>query len=89
MTVIGNLVPSGALVHVLPGIIGADSRFAVVYPEREFLPAHVRAFVEALVAWVPMMDLTKRGKPSADGAPQGVAGERTHRRPSTRERRSS
>jgi len=50
---IGNLVERGALVHVLPGIIESESRTAVVYPEREFLPAHVRAFVEALVAWAP------------------------------------
>jgi DNA-binding transcriptional LysR family regulator len=52
-TFIGDLVESGALVHVLPGVLGAESRMAVVYPEREFLPPHVRAFVEALVAWAP------------------------------------
>ena len=53
---VGALVESGALVHVLPGIVGAESRIAVVYPEREFLPPHVRAFVDALVAWSPALD---------------------------------
>jgi DNA-binding transcriptional LysR family regulator len=42
---------SGALVQVLAGIVEADSRIAVVYPERELIPPQVRAFVEALVAW--------------------------------------
>jgi DNA-binding transcriptional LysR family regulator len=53
--VVDELVASGELVHVLPGIIEAESRLAVVYPEREFLPPHVRAFVEALVAWAPAL----------------------------------
>jgi DNA-binding transcriptional LysR family regulator len=48
---------SGALVHVLPGVVESEHRLAVVYPEREFLPPHVRAFVEALVAWAPALQL--------------------------------
>ncbi|HVK63969.1 MAG TPA: LysR family transcriptional regulator [Polyangium sp.] len=44
---------SGALVHVLPGAIQAESHIAVVYPEREFLPPQVRAFIDAVVAWAP------------------------------------
>lgn len=52
---LGDLVESGALVHVLPGIVQGENRVAVVYPEREQLPPHVRAFVEALVAWAPAL----------------------------------
>lgn len=53
MLVLGDLVETGALVHVLPGILETEHRVAVVYVERELLPPHVRAFVEALVAWKP------------------------------------
>jgi DNA-binding transcriptional LysR family regulator len=42
---------SGALVHVLRGHIGRETRLAVVYQERELLPPQVRAFVDELVAW--------------------------------------
>ena len=41
----------GELVHVLPGIIGAESRVVIAYPEREFIPPAVRAFVDAVVPW--------------------------------------
>ncbi|MDI3289949.1 LysR family transcriptional regulator [Polyangium sp. 15x6] len=44
---------SGALVHVLPGALQGESHIAVVYPEREFMPPQVRAFIDALVAWAP------------------------------------
>jgi len=44
---------SGALVRVLPDVIHADSRIAVVYQEKELLPPQVRAFIELLVAWAP------------------------------------
>lgn len=43
----------GELVHVLPDVIGADARVALVYPEKEFLPPQVRAFIDAVVAWAP------------------------------------
>ncbi|WP_394827386.1 LysR family transcriptional regulator [Pendulispora albinea] len=46
---------SGALVQVLPGIIEANVRLAVVYLERELVPAHVRAFVNAVIAWAPVL----------------------------------
>ena len=42
---------SGALVHVLPGAIHADSHIAVIYAEREFMPPQVRAFIDAVTAW--------------------------------------
>ena len=44
---------SGALVPVLQGVLAAESRIAVVYPEREFVPPQVRAFVDAVVEWGP------------------------------------
>jgi DNA-binding transcriptional LysR family regulator len=65
-----DLVESGALVQVLAGVVEADNRMAVVYPEREFLPAHVRAFVEALVAWAPSLNRPSVG---ADPKRRGAA----------------
>lgn len=44
---------SGALVPVLPDTLYAEALVAVVYPERQFVPPAVRAFVEAVVAWAP------------------------------------
>jgi DNA-binding transcriptional LysR family regulator len=58
-------VETGALVHVLPGIVEAENRLAVVYPERAFLPAHVRAFVESLVAWASAPRRGASAKPRA------------------------
>lgn len=52
---VGDLLDRGALVHVLPGVLGTEIRLAVVYLEREFLPPQVRAFVEALVEWAPAL----------------------------------
>lgn len=42
---------SGALVPVLEEVVGARSTLAVVYPEREHLPAAVRTFVDHAVEW--------------------------------------
>jgi hypothetical protein len=50
---VGALLERGALVRVLPELIHAESRVAVVYQERELLPPQVRAFIDALVAWAP------------------------------------
>jgi DNA-binding transcriptional LysR family regulator len=44
---------SGALVQVLPGKLRAEAVLAVVYPERQFVPPAVRAFVDAVVEWAP------------------------------------
>jgi DNA-binding transcriptional LysR family regulator len=44
---------TGALVHVLESKLGAAGSVAVVYPERQFVPPQVRAFVDAVVAWAP------------------------------------
>jgi DNA-binding transcriptional LysR family regulator len=53
--VLGDLVATGVLVHVLPGILEMESRISVVYVEREFVPPHVRAFVEAMMKWAPVL----------------------------------
>jgi len=37
---------------VLADIVGAEMQIALVYPERAFLPPKVRAFIDAVVAWV-------------------------------------
>lgn len=50
-TLVLDDLAGGALVAVLPERIGAEARVAVVYPERELVPAAVRAFVDAAVAW--------------------------------------
>jgi DNA-binding transcriptional LysR family regulator len=42
-----------SVVQVLAGVIGAQNSVSVVYPEREYVPAQVRAFVDAIVAWAP------------------------------------
>jgi DNA-binding transcriptional LysR family regulator len=42
----------GLLVQVLKGLLEGETQMAIVYPEREYLPAQVRAFVDAFTAWV-------------------------------------
>jgi DNA-binding transcriptional LysR family regulator len=51
MLFVGPLIQCGQLVHVLPGVIEADSRVALVYLDREYVPPHLKAFVEALSVW--------------------------------------
>jgi DNA-binding transcriptional LysR family regulator len=62
---LGDLLETGALVQVLPGVVEADNRLAVVYPERELLAPHVRAFIEALVKWAPSLQTAARERPRA------------------------
>lgn len=50
---VAGLLRSGALVPVLEGVVGGENRVSVVYPEKELVPPHVRALIEALVAWAP------------------------------------
>jgi DNA-binding transcriptional LysR family regulator len=87
---LGDLVASGQLVHVLPGVVEAENRVAVVYPEREFLPPQVRAFVDAVVAWAPALrrDLNARGAAAAKGAARAWAREATPPTPPVRAARS-
>jgi DNA-binding transcriptional LysR family regulator len=73
--VLADLIETGALVHVLPGVVEGENRLAVVYPEREFLPPHVRAFVDSLVEWAPAL-----GRDSSVRAAAAAAPARRHRR---------
>ncbi len=50
---VGALLERGVLVRVLPELIHAETRVAVVYPEKELMPPQVRAFIDVLVAWAP------------------------------------
>jgi len=60
---VGVLLKRGELVRVLPELIHAESRVAIVYPEREFLPPQVRAFVDVLVARAPtVIDAARIGE---------------------------
>ena len=43
---------SGALVPVLPDVLGAQAGLWLVYPERRFVLPRVRAFIEHVVAWM-------------------------------------
>ena len=52
---VADILESGVLVQVLAGVVEAEHHVAVVYPERELLPTHVRAFVESLVEWAPTL----------------------------------
>ena len=51
LNITGPDLKSGRLKQVLPRQIGAEVQVAAVYPEREFVPAQVRAFVDAAVEW--------------------------------------
>lgn len=44
---------SGALVPVLEGIVGTESRLSLVYVERELMPPAQRAFIDAVLEWAP------------------------------------
>ncbi len=53
LLIVRPFLESGELVQVLAGLVEAESRVLVVYPERELVPPQVRAFVDAVVAWAP------------------------------------
>lgn len=44
-------ITDGQLVRVLPGVFETESRIAVVYAEREFMPPQVRLFIDEMVKW--------------------------------------
>jgi len=78
MLLVATPLERGALVRVLPELIHAESRVAVVYQEKELLPPQVRAFIDVIVAWVPTMieatRLTDRRwppKPDTETKPRG------------------
>ena len=52
---VADLIETNVLVQVLAGLVEAEHHIAVVYAERELLPTHVRAFVECLVEWAPIL----------------------------------
>lgn len=53
LMLVKHAIDEGKLVRVLPNVEGVESRIAIVYAEREFLPAPIRAFVDSMVAWAP------------------------------------
>ena len=60
-------IEAGDLVQVMPGVLEAKTQIAVVYLEREFVPAQVRAFVDEVVAWASKDGLmsTQSASPNA------------------------
>lgn len=58
--VLGDLIERGELVQILPGVLESENRVSVVYVEREFIAPHVKAFVEAMVAWAPALQGASR-----------------------------
>jgi DNA-binding transcriptional LysR family regulator len=44
-------VATGKLEAVLPRLLGSRNQLMLVYPERELMPASVREFIDAVVAW--------------------------------------
>jgi DNA-binding transcriptional LysR family regulator len=58
--IVRELVARGMLVHLMPSVIGAESRISLVYVEKEFVSPQVRAFVDAVVAWSPQASTTER-----------------------------
>jgi len=70
---VADPLESGRLVQVLAGVVEAEHHVAVVYPESHLLPAHVRAFVDALVEWAPALHHAPR-------APAPARGRKTSRR---------
>jgi DNA-binding transcriptional LysR family regulator len=59
-------VENGALVQVLPGVVEAESRVALVYPERELVPPQVRAFIDELTRAVPRVFEAEQGTMSSN-----------------------
>lgn len=52
---VSDLLEAGSLVQVLPGLVEIEHHVAVVFPERELLPRHVRAFIDVLAEWAPAL----------------------------------
>jgi len=66
---ISDVLETGALVQVLRGLVEAENRVAVVYPEREFVPPHVRAFIDVLLQWAPPESRAVAATRSRSGLP--------------------
>jgi DNA-binding transcriptional LysR family regulator len=52
-TVAGPFLERGELVLVLAKVLGTEVRIVVAYPEREFVPPQVRAFVDLVTVRAP------------------------------------
>jgi len=76
---------AGTLVQVLAGVVGTETKVSVVYREREFVPAAVRAFVDALVAWAPE-GLLRQESPRESSVPAAEARPRRAAAPPARPR---
>ena len=64
--IIKPLLESGSLVRVLANILEGEAQVALVYPEREFVPPQVKAFIEAVLAWAPgAFEPKSKAKPKA------------------------
>lgn len=50
-SIVEAFIENGELVKVLPNVLGADGRVAVVYAERALQPPQVRAFIDAVHQW--------------------------------------
>jgi len=48
---------SGALIQVLPGVLGSTARMNVVFAERDLMQPRVRAFIDHVVCWFVSRDL--------------------------------
>lgn len=82
---VDTLLADGALVHVLPDVLGADSRLSVVYAERELMPAPLRAFLDVVATWKPNLLVAM---PAAEIVRAAVAPAASPRRGSSRRSRS-
>jgi DNA-binding transcriptional LysR family regulator len=53
LTIVHADLMGGTLVAVAPDTLRSEALIALVYPERQFVPPAVRAFIDAVVAWAP------------------------------------
>jgi DNA-binding transcriptional LysR family regulator len=53
LTIVHDDLTGGTLVAVAPNTLRSEALIALVYPERQFVPPAVRAFMDAVVAWAP------------------------------------
>jgi DNA-binding transcriptional LysR family regulator len=61
---VGAPLKTGELVRVLPKLVHAETRVAIVYQEKELMAPAVRVFIDGLIAWVPHALAGERRAPS-------------------------
>lgn len=64
LNLVGASLAAGELLHVLAGVVGAEAKISIVYPEREFLPPQVRAFADTVVEWMARDPLSAGRRPA-------------------------